>query len=156
MYITPILIIIIIIYCIFIFKNMYDNVNIIKYEYFSDNIKDYSVNQLWNPKWLSNFNIINNIPQQNYKIAQDCYKLSPNSCIKYPNCGLCINENNMSCVPGDEDGPLFTYDCSKWFYGNFFDRYIFGDKLYNIVTPWNVIPIEYLPGLPSPNARTTL
>jgi hypothetical protein len=62
----------------------------------------------------------------------------------------------MECVPGDEDGPLYKGNCKKWIYANYFDRYIYGDKIISVVDPWSKIYSEQKPGLPTPWARSTI
>ena len=122
------------------------------------NIPEYANNQIWNPKWVSNYRLYDNNPIQNSKISSDCYSLDKNQCLKSPNCGLCHNENNekFECVPGDDNGPLFKSNCKKWIYVNYFDRYIYGNKEIYVVDPWSKIYSEQLPGLPTPWSRSTV
>ena len=121
-------------------------------------LPQYTNNQIWNPKWVSNYRLYDSDPIQDSKITSDCYTLTNDQCIKSPNCGLCHSEYNdkLECVPGDDNGPLFKSNCKKWIYTNYFDRYIYGNKEISVVDPWNIIPNEQKPGLPTPWARSTI
>lgn len=122
------------------------------------NLPEYKNNQIWNPKWVSNYRLYDGNPIQDSKVSSDCYSLNSNQCLKTPNCGLCHNEDNnkIECVPGDDDGPLFKANCKKWIYANYFDRYIYGNKEIYVVDPWSKIYDEQKPGLPTPWARSTV
>lgn len=90
------------------------------------------------------------------KIANDCYELNDKDCIKYSNCGLCIKDDKLKCIPGDVQGPLFKEDCEGWIYTDYNDRYIFGEKVTTMTPPWNKFYSEYEIRYPSPKSRATL
>lgn len=110
---------------------------------------------LWYPNWISNFKLNNGIPVQDSKISNDCYKLSNDQCLVFPNCGLCINDS-IKCVPGDYNGPFFTSNCKKWTYTDYYDKYIFGEKETRTVDPRNITYTKYKLGLPTPIIRSLL
>lgn len=92
-------------------------------------------------------------------MAPDCYNLSPDSCLNYSNCGLCINTTHKlsKCVPGDEQGALFESGCDKWKYTNFYDRDYMG-KCYKSTTPSfdKFYPSDYELSYVSPVSRSAL
>ncbi len=88
--------------------------------------------------------------------SNDCYNLSKRDCMKYSNCGLCMKDGKMECIPGDEHGALFKEDCEKWIYTNYYDRHIFGEKVVTVSDPWNAFYPEYEARYPSPTSRATL
>lgn len=57
---------------------------------------------------------------ENFQLHQDdpncdCNKhKSLCSCVNCTNCGVCIKNNSLKCVQGDENGPYFATGCDKW------------------------------------------
>jgi hypothetical protein len=141
---------------LFIFLILYYLYNTSNEHYQS--IPQYANNQIWNPRWISNFDVYDGISIQDSKITSDCYSLDKNQCLRTSNCGLCHNNynNKMECVPGDEDGPLFKDNCEKWIYTNNYDRFIYGNKIIDIVDPTTKLCNEQYPGLPTSWARSTI
>jgi hypothetical protein len=90
------------------------------------------------------------------KKAIDCYKLDPNQCLQYANCGLCIKGKERTCVPGDEQGAFFKDDCQAWEYANRYDGYIFGEVRTSVTAPWNTFYPDYEARLPSPISGAAL
>ena len=88
--------------------------------------------------------------------STDCYKLKGNNCLKYSNCGLCVKDGNLQCIPGDEQGPLFKEDCQGWIYTNYYDNSIFNEKVTSITPPWSMFYPEYEGRYPSPISRSAL
>jgi hypothetical protein len=80
----------------------------------------------------------------------DCYKETPRNCMKYSNCGLCVKNNNLTCLPGDVQGPYFDEHCENWVYTNYYDRHIFGEKVTTITPAWNKFYPDYEAWYPSP------
>ena len=107
------------------------------------NVPDYSDNSYWDPDWVG-------------KRSLDCYKHNKRECMKYSNCGLCIKDGKMQCIPGDVQGPLFKEDCEDWMYNNYYDRYIFGEKVVTVSPPWSKFYPDYEARYPSPHVRSTL
>lgn len=97
----------------------------------------------WDPKWVG-------------KTSLDCYKETPQSCMEYSNCGLCLKDGYRTCIPGDEQGPFFKEDCDQWMHTNYYDRYIFGEKVTTIRPPWSRFYSEYEAWYPNPRSRATL
>ena len=94
-------------------------------------------------------------------VSRDCYKLNKNQCLKYENCGLCLdNNNNISCQPGDYNGAFFKDDCKLWKHNNF-DK-IFNENVKKTYKPWNIFQFDYNYPLPmskmwpSPKSWSTL
>ena len=90
------------------------------------------------------------------KTSLDCYGEKIKDCNKYSNCGLCAQNGNRKCVPGDEQGPFFTENCDLWEYTNYYDRHIFGEKVHTTSAPWNRAYSDYEIWYPSPVARSAL
>lgn len=107
------------------------------------NVPDYSDNSMWDPDWVG-------------KRSLDCYKQNKRNCMKYSNCGLCLKDGKMTCIPGDVQGPLFKEDCEGWIHTNYYDRHIFGEKVVTISPPWSKFYPDYEARWPSPKSRATL
>nr|QBK88562.1 MAG: uncharacterized protein LCMiAC01_02390 [Mimivirus LCMiAC01] len=88
--------------------------------------------------------------------STDCYKLNKKNCVKYSNCGLCLKNGRLNCLPGDEQGPFFKEDCMGWFHNNHYDRYHIGEKVLRATPPWNMHYPSYETRYPSPVIRSTL
>lgn len=86
----------------------------------------------------------------------DCYKESQRDCMKYSNCGICYKNGNAQCIPGDDQGPLFDDQCENWSFVDYYDNYIFGEKVTKTVPPWSRFAPDYEIWYPSPRARATL
>lgn len=97
----------------------------------------------WDPLWVGNRSL-------------DCYKLDKRDCMKYSNCGLCVKDGKMECIPGDTQGPLFKEDCHGWMHTNYYDRYAFGERVTTISPPWSMFYPDYEARYPSPQSRATL
>ena len=74
----------------------------------------------------------------------------------YSNCGLCMKDGKIECIPGDVQGPFFKEDCQGWMHTNYYDRYIFGERVTTITPPWNRFYPDYETKYPSPKSRATL
>jgi hypothetical protein len=83
----------------------------------------------WEPKWHG--------PKSN-----DCYTEKPQNCLKFSNCGICLNNKNK-CIPGDAHGPLFKERCNGWVHSNYNDRYIFGEKVTTMTPSWGQFYPDY-------------
>ena len=60
---------------------------------------------------VENFNSIGLHPScDKYKTIDDC--------LNHDNCGMCMNNNKVKCVTGDNNGPLYTGGCDRWIYFN--------------------------------------
>jgi len=90
------------------------------------------------------------------KTAIDCYNLSEKDCMNYSNCGLCLKDNKKKCIPGDVHGPLAEETCDGWAYTNYYDRFIFGEKVTTITPSWSKFYSDYEVKFPSPQVRATL
>jgi hypothetical protein len=88
--------------------------------------------------------------------ALDCYSLNKRDCMKYSNCGLCLKDGNQQCVPGDVQGPLFKDGCEQWMHTNYYDRFIFGERVLTVSPPWSKQYRDYEVVYPSPTSRATL
>lgn len=98
---------------------------------------------LWDPAWVG-------------KKALDCYSLDKRDCMKYSNCGLCLKDGKMECIPGDEQGPLFKEGCRGWMHTNYYDRNIFGERVTTISPPWSHQYADYEAWFPSRQVVQTL
>lgn len=118
---------------------------------FDNNSEQFSVNSSsgftngfsWNNKWMG-------------RQALDCYSLPSGECMNYGNCGLCLKDGVGTCVPGDEQGPLFKDDCQSWAYTNYNDRHVFGEKILTITNPWSTVLPDYETIYPSRQVIQTL
>ena len=91
------------------------------------------------------------------KTHSDCYRLKGNGCLKYSNCGLCLKDGEVSCIPGDDFGPFFKEDCMGWVNTNIYDSHIFNDeRVLRGYPPWNMFYPTYEARYPSPIARSSL
>lgn len=90
------------------------------------------------------------------KRTSDCYKLDKRDCMKYDNCGLCLEDGKMQCVPGDVDGPFYKETCDHWMHTDSFDRHIFGERVTTISPPWSKFYPDYETKWPSPVAVSAL
>lgn len=118
----------------------------------------------WEPKWLAgrtldkDWNDTNRTkwdPAWTNQTSKDCYLENIKDCTKYANCGICYKDGVKECIPGDYQGPFFKEDCELWEHTNFYDRFIFGEKVTTISQPWNIfrdIEAKY----PSPISVSTL
>ncbi len=106
-------------------------------------LPDYSENFIWDPLWLGRTN-------------KDCYNLNEEDCMKYTNCGLCLNNGKAKCIPGDDTGPLFKEGCDRWVHTNYRDRHLFGEKVVTIIPPHDYRYPDYEAWWPSPQSRATL
>lgn len=90
--------------------------------------------------------------------SQDCYTEKPENCLKYSNCGFCLNNDGKQpkCIPGDNDGPMFQEHCPAWMHSNYYDRHIFGEKVTRITPSWAQFYPEYEYTAPSPISRSAL
>lgn len=89
--------------------------------------------------------------------AENCYSLSNDKCLNYTNCGLCKRDpQRYECVPGDEQGPFFCLGCDNWVYSNFYDRYIFGQKITRSTPSFDRFNPGYEALLVDPITRSTL
>ena len=87
----------------------------------------------------------------------DCYKLSKGDCMKHANCGLCLKDRKLTCIPGDYNGPFFKEDCLGWIHTNTHDRHMFdGERIRRRVPPWSMFYPTYGARYPSPRAWSTL
>ena len=88
----------------------------------------------------------------------DCYRLKkPKDCLKYANCGLCLKDGEVNCIPGDDFGPFFKQDCMGWLNTNIYDSHIFNDeRVLRGYPPWNMFYPTYEARYPSPTVRSTL
>ena len=87
----------------------------------------------------------------------DCYKLNKKDCMKYANCGLCLKDKKLTCIPGDYNGPFFKEDCLGWIHTNTYDRHMFdGERIRRRVPPWSMFYPTYEARYPSPRAWSTL
>lgn len=84
------------------------------------------------------------------KTSLDCYNETIKNCMKYANCGLCHNNGQLKCQPGDENGPFFNNDCNKWTYTNYYDKSI------STTLPWSFYYPDYEIMWPSPVVVGTL
>ena len=96
----------------------------------------------WEPRWVG--------PKSN-----DCYTEKPENCLKFSNCGICLNNKNK-CIPGDEQGPLFKERCNGWAHSNYYDRHIFGEKVTTITPSLSQFYPDYEYWAPSPTSRSSL
>jgi hypothetical protein len=98
----------------------------------------------WEPRWKG--------PQ-----STDCYTEKPENCLNYANCGYCLGTGNKppKCIPGDNDGPLFQERCPAWVHSNYYDRYIFDEKVTKI-TPSFAQFYNYEAWYPWPGYSMTL
>ena len=90
------------------------------------------------------------------KRAVDCYTLDNAKCLEYNNCGLCLDNKNTKCVPGDENGPYFKQNCRGWMHTDNYDRYIFGERVTTITPPWSYMYADYEAIYPHPKVANTL
>jgi len=90
------------------------------------------------------------------RTATDCYTLDKRNCLKYSNCGICMKDGIKQCIPGDNYGPYFTENCNLWEYNNYYNRYIFGDRINRVIPPWNRLYSDYEVKYPSPQSRASL
>lgn len=127
---------------LFVYVNRVNRVNKTT-ETFAHKTQQYSDNSLWDPVWTG-------------KTANDCYALNKGTCTKYSNCGLCLKNGDFTCVPGDEQGPLFKDGCVRWMYTNYYDRYPFNKKTTTIVPDWSYFYSDYEIKFPSPVSRSAL
>lgn len=89
-------------------------------------------------------------------ISEDCYSLTPDKCMDFQNCGLClIKGKSPQCVPGDVEGPYFKDSCDRWAYTNYNDRQMFSEKVTTVTAPWNFPYPDYDTWYPT-TARATL
>ena len=88
--------------------------------------------------------------------SYDCYNHPNDKCMEYSNCGLCMKDGQINCIPGDVQGPFFKEDCQGWMYTNVYDRHIFKEKVATITPPWNRFYPDYETKYPSPQSRSTL
>lgn len=103
-----------------------------------------SANQsMWDPLWEGD-------------VAEDCYVLSNNDCMKYSNCGLCKKDGIAKCIPGDDQGPYFKEDCEGWAYTDYRDKKIFGEQHTTFSPAWNYFYSDYETYYPSPISRSSL
>ncbi len=86
----------------------------------------------------------------------DCYKLYTDQCLNCANCGLCLKDNKLKCVPGDSKGPFWKDDCMGWIHTNEYDKYIFGEKVIRATPPWSMYYPSYETRYPSPKIASTL
>ncbi len=93
--------------------------------------------------------------------TKDCDMLAPNKCLRYSNCGVCVNEqkHDVKCLAGDIEGPFFTKDCGRWIHNDYYKGQMFGnpdsDNI-KAVLPWSHNYQWYEIVYPSPIARATL
>jgi hypothetical protein len=98
----------------------------------------------WEPRWKG--------PQ-----SRDCYSEKPENCLDYANCGFCLGTDGAKkCIFGDADGPLFQERCPAWAHSNFYDRYIFNEKVTTIVPSWAQFYPDYEAWYPFPGYAMTL
>ena len=97
----------------------------------------------WDPNWVG-------------RKSLDCYTLSNRDCMKYSNCGLCLKHGKQQCIPGDVQGPLFKQDCEQWQHTDYYDRFIFGEKVHTVSPPWSKVYSDYETVWPSPKSVQTL
>ena len=102
----------------------------------------------WEPKWEG-------------AVSRDCYTEKPGNCLKYSNCGICLNNcdkdgnfKKSKCMPGDINGPLFTETCNKWKYSNYDTMY--DETVTDVTDPWSKRYTTYESVWPSPVAVQTL
>ncbi len=87
----------------------------------------------------------------------DCYRLNGKNCLKYANCGLCLKDGEVNCIPGDDQGPFFKEDCMGWLNTNIFDNHIFNDeRVLRGYPPWNMFYPTDEARYPSPTVRSSL
>jgi hypothetical protein len=127
--------------------NSESEVNLPKIEHYSnelfDSIKQGKGNYSWNQLRVG-------------KRAVDCYRQEGKKCLDYENCGLCIKDGNATCMPGDEQGPLFKEGCQGWWYSNYYDNSIFGEKVTTITPPYSMFYSDYESRMPSSRSIFTL
>ncbi len=75
--------------------------------------------------------------------AGNCYHLSERNCLKYANCGLCLQDGKTECVPGDVNGPYFKEDCAYWKKTDDYDKYLFEGQEVRISPPTTAYYPEY-------------
>ena len=97
----------------------------------------------WDLNWVGN-------------LSKDCYKLNKRDCMKYANCGLCMENGQSKCVPGDVQGPYYKETCDQWVHTDYYDRHIFGEKVTTISPPWSKFYPDYETWWPSPVSRSAL
>ena len=90
------------------------------------------------------------------KRSSDCYKLNSTDCMKYDNCGLCLQDGKAQCVPGDVHGAFFKETCDGWKFTDSFDRHIFDERVTTITPPWSRFYPEFETKWPSPVSVSTL
>ena len=97
----------------------------------------------WDPLWVG-------------RQSLDCYGENPKDCLAYSNCGLCYKNGQKRCLPGDTEGPFFEENCGAWKHTNYYDRYIFGEKVTTLRPSFDKWYPSYEVYYPSPIARSTL
>lgn len=97
----------------------------------------------WIPRWEGN-------------TTEDCYNTPVNSCLKYTNCGICLNEGDPKCLPGDIDGPLFSTQCNRWVYSDYWPKHMFDEKITTNTLPFNHFYQHYEVYYPSPKIVSRL
>ncbi|ARF09602.1 hypothetical protein Indivirus_1_225 [Indivirus ILV1] len=97
----------------------------------------------WEPKWHG-------------EESPDCYSEKPKNCLKFSNCGLCLNKGLDQCLPGDANGPYFEGNCNGWVHSNYDDRHIFNEKVTSINDSWDRFYSDYEATYPSPISRSSL
>jgi hypothetical protein len=104
---------------------------------------DYAVRSVWDLNWVG-------------PAHKDCYKLKDRDCMKYSNCGLCVLNGQMQCVPGDKHGPTFKEGCEQWIHTDYHDRHIFDEKVTTVSPSFDYKYPDYEAWWPSPKSRATL
>ena len=108
-------------------------------------------NEHFDPLWTSKETTWN--PRMVGKTSSDCYNESRRDCMKYSNCGLCVSGGNEAqCVPGDVQGPYFKEKCDHWAHTDYYDRYVFGEKIFTVTPSWSKFYPDYEAWYPSPIA----
>jgi hypothetical protein len=97
----------------------------------------------WDPLWVGQRSL-------------DCYKENKRDCMQYSNCGLCLKDGQMNCVPGDVQGPFFEDQCQHWIHTDYYDRHIFGEKVTSISPPFSQFYPDYETYYPWPGSVQTL
>lgn len=100
-------------------------------------------NDQWIPRWEGN-------------TTEDCYSKPVGTCLKYTNCGICLNEQGPSCIPGDIDGPLFSAQCNRWVYTDYWARHMFNKSITTNSYPFNHFYQHYEVFYPPPKIVSTL
>lgn len=98
------------------------------------------------------------------RLAKDCYDKDVKDCTKYTNCGVCMKDGQQTCVPGDEEGPMFKGGCDRWGYVNYYDNRAYTGRYnrdhtnmytgdYSVSRPWDHFYPDYEYWAPMPTGR---